>query len=98
MLMRPQRPSVLAQVERIEGVALGGEALGHVSLEEVIAVPVHIEDRAALGASGGKAHERCYYGAVVVGRELELEGLVAREQAVRLPALHGARVPTRHVP
>src|SRR4051812_27839836 len=98
MLLRPERASVLSQVERIEGIALGGEALRHVPLEEVIAVAVHIEDRAALGAGARKAHERRHDRAVVVGRELELYDLVTREQAVRLPALHGARVPTRRVP
>jgi hypothetical protein len=38
---------MLAQVERIEGIALHGEALGEMALEEVIDEAVHEKDRAA---------------------------------------------------
>src|SRR6185436_6703781 len=52
VLMRPYGTAVLAQVQRVEGVAFGGEALGHVALEEIVAEAVDIEHRAARRIGG----------------------------------------------
>ena len=48
-LVRPDRTTVLAQVDRVEVVAALGPPLGVVGLEEVVAEAVHVED----GATGG---------------------------------------------
>ena len=98
MLVRPHRATVLAQVEGVERIAFSREALRHVALEEVIAVAVHIEHGAPLGMGGGQAHEGRHHRAVVIGREVELQGFEARQQPVRLPARHAVRVPTGCVP
>ena len=98
VLLRPQRAAVLAQVERVERIAFGGEALGHVALEEVIAEAVDVERRAARRVACRQAHQGGDDRAVVVGRKFELERLESRQEGVRLPALHAARVPTARVP
>ena len=56
MLARPQRTAVLAQVEGVEGIALGGEALGHVALKKIVGETVDVEHRATGRLAAGQAH------------------------------------------
>src|SRR6185369_16657194 len=95
MLARQQRAAVLAQVERVERVALGGEALGHVALEEVVDEAMHVEDSAARRVARRQAHQRRHHTAVVVLRRRQLERLEAGQQAIRLPG-HAASEPMAH--
>src|SRR6185503_5151065 len=82
MLMRTQGAPVLAQVERVEGVALHREALCHVTLEKIVAETVQEERRAARRfAAIGQADQRGQRAAVVVVRELELERLEPGQEA-----------------
>ena len=91
VLVRAQRAAVLAQVERVEGVALHREALGEMALEEVVDEAVHEKHRAARRlAAVRQAHERRQHPAVVVVRELELERLEPGQEAVRLPGVTAA--------
>src|SRR6202007_1598358 len=85
VLVRTYRAAVLAQVEGVERVTFGGETLGHVALEEIIAEAVDVEHRAARRMPGRQPHERRHDGPVVVRRELELEGLESGHKAGRVP-------------
>ena len=98
MLVRAQRAPVLAQVERVESVAFHREALGEVALEKVVAEAVQEKRRAARRFAVPQAHQRGEHAPVVVVRELELERLEPGQEAVRLPGLHGARVPNGRAP
>ncbi len=85
MLVRAQRAAMLAAVERVEGVALGGEALGHVALEKIVDETVHVEHRAARRRPCRQAHQGGDHFAVVVVGEALLEGFEALEQAIGPP-------------
>ena len=45
-----------------------------------------------------QAHERRHHGSVVVVWKAQLQRLEALQEPVRLPAAHGARVPSERVP
>ena len=87
-----------SKVERVERIAFQREALRHMALEEVIDEAVHPQHRAARRVTHGQAHKGRQHAAVVVVRELELERLEPGQEAVRLPRLHGVRVPNEHAP
>jgi hypothetical protein len=94
VLVRQQRAAVLAQVERVEGIAFGRKALRHVALEEIVDEAMHVEHRTARRVGRGQAHQRRHHAPVVVVGSRQLERLEARQQAVRLPG-HAASVPRR---
>src|SRR5262245_33756472 len=74
-----ERAAVLAQVERVEGVAFRREALRHVALEEVVAEAVDVEHGAARRLARGQTHKRGHGLAVVIVGEAKLERLESRQ-------------------
>src|SRR5437588_11216918 len=96
-LVRPQPTAKLAQVEREKSEAFGGEALGHVALEEIVAIAMEVKRGAAPRLARGQAHEGRDDRSVIIVRKLQLQRLESVKQRVRPPAAHAWKEPIARV-